>query len=225
MNLLNSSKTIWCCLTLPLGPCRFSKTGDMVFVGHLDLMKTFDRACRRAVLPISGAALVRCGLGDNVLHAALGNRQSDPDSFAPPNHAPGPPLLPSTADESPFAVRQRIYAALPLPLGATSAGEWLELTLTEKFEPEAIRSRLQVGGGAAAEKQREEGPAGMQVLAAAVVGPPHWHLIGCGLLVSAAPVQHSACPLPHPGLFGRVAPPCRPSCRAACSCCLLRRPW
>ena len=67
--------------------------------------------------------------------AALGNHQSDPDSFAPPNQAPGPPLVRSTADESPFAVRQRIYAALPLPLGATSAGEWLELTLTEKFEP------------------------------------------------------------------------------------------
>lgn len=44
-------------------------------------------------------------------------------------------------------MRQRIYAALPLPLGATSAGEWLEITLTERFEPEAIRSRLQVGRG------------------------------------------------------------------------------
>jgi len=43
-------------------------------------------------------------------------------------------------------VRQRIYAALPLPLGATSAGEWLEIALTERFEPEAIRSRLQVRG-------------------------------------------------------------------------------
>jgi uncharacterized protein (DUF2344 family) len=42
-------------------------------------------------------------------------------------------------------VRQRIYAALPLPLGATSECEWLEVTLTERFEPEAIRARLQVG--------------------------------------------------------------------------------
>lgn len=58
MDLLNSSRPIWCCLPLPRCPCRFSKTGDMVFVGHLDLMKTFDRACRRAALPISGAALV-----------------------------------------------------------------------------------------------------------------------------------------------------------------------
>ncbi|PSC72413.1 Radical SAM domain [Micractinium conductrix] len=79
---------------------RFAKEGDMVFVGHLDLMKTFDRACRRAALPVS-------------------------------------------ADESPFAVRQRIYAALPLPLGATSASEWLEVTLTDRFEPEVIRNKLQ----------------------------------------------------------------------------------
>lgn len=34
-------------------PCRYSKTGDAVFVGHLDLMKAFDRACRRAALPVS----------------------------------------------------------------------------------------------------------------------------------------------------------------------------
>ena len=51
----------------------------MVFVGHLDLMRLFDRACRRAALPIS-------------------------------------------ADESPFAVRQRIYTALPLPLGEREGG-------------------------------------------------------------------------------------------------------
>ncbi|KAL4447381.1 hypothetical protein ABPG77_007414 [Micractinium sp. CCAP 211/92] len=79
---------------------RFAKTGDMVFVGHLDLMKTFDRAARRAALPVS-------------------------------------------ADESPFAVRQRLYAALPLPLGATSACEWLEVVLTQRFEAEDVRARLQ----------------------------------------------------------------------------------
>lgn len=73
----------------------------MVFVGHLDTMRTFDRACRRAALPVS-------------------------------------------ADESPFAVRQRIYAALPLSLGATSSGEWLEVMLTERFDPEVVRQRLQV---------------------------------------------------------------------------------
>ncbi|KAI3428063.1 hypothetical protein D9Q98_006447 [Chlorella vulgaris] len=79
---------------------KFSKTGDMVFVGHLDMMKVFDRACRRAALPV-------------------------------------------TADESPFAVRQRIYSALPLPLGATSSCEWLEIGLTERFEPADIRRKLQ----------------------------------------------------------------------------------
>lgn len=40
-------------------------------------------------------------------------------------------------------MRQRIYAALPLPLGATSASEWLEVTLTDRFEPEVIRNKLQ----------------------------------------------------------------------------------
>eukprot|EP00884_Botryococcus_braunii_P013746 jgi/Botrbrau1/22372/Bobra.0002s0049.1 len=31
----------------------FSKMGDAVFVGHLDLMRVFDRACRRAGLPVT----------------------------------------------------------------------------------------------------------------------------------------------------------------------------
>ena len=59
----------------------------------------------------------------------------------------GHPIPPHAADESPFAVRQRIYAALPLPLGATSACEWLELVLTERFDPQDVRTRLQVGRG------------------------------------------------------------------------------
>lgn len=32
---------------------RFSKRGDSCFVGHLDLMSTWDRICRRAGLPVS----------------------------------------------------------------------------------------------------------------------------------------------------------------------------
>lgn len=32
---------------------RYEKTGDMVFVGHLDLMSLWDRACRRAAIPIT----------------------------------------------------------------------------------------------------------------------------------------------------------------------------
>ena len=34
----------------------FSKTGDMVFVGHLDLLRLLERACRRAALPTSADA-------------------------------------------------------------------------------------------------------------------------------------------------------------------------
>lgn len=79
---------------------RFSKSKDMVFVGHLDLMTLWDRAARRAALPV-------------------------------------------TADESPFAARQRIYAALPLPLGATASSELLEIFLTKKMDPEAVKMALQ----------------------------------------------------------------------------------
>jgi radical SAM-linked protein len=79
---------------------RFAKTGDAVFVGHLDMMKAWDRAFRRAALPV-------------------------------------------TADESPFAVRQRIYAALPLPLGATSGAELLEVFLTRRMDPDGVRAALQ----------------------------------------------------------------------------------
>ena len=32
---------------------RFSKTGDMRFISHLDLMRLFQRALRRADLPVS----------------------------------------------------------------------------------------------------------------------------------------------------------------------------
>lgn len=79
---------------------RFAKGQDMVFVGHLDMMTTWDRAARRAALPIS-------------------------------------------ADESPFAVRQRIYAPLPLSLGATATEDILEIFLTEKRDPEVVRAQLQ----------------------------------------------------------------------------------
>lgn len=79
---------------------RFAKGQDMVFVGHLDLMSTWDRAARRAALPV-------------------------------------------TADQSPFAVRQRIYAPLPLSLGATASEDILEIFLTEKRDPEAVRAALQ----------------------------------------------------------------------------------
>ena len=31
----------------------FSKTGDMRFISHLDLVRLFQRACRRAGLPVA----------------------------------------------------------------------------------------------------------------------------------------------------------------------------
>ena len=81
---------------------RFSKSGDMVFIGHLDLMTTWDRAVRRAALPIS-------------------------------------------TDQSPFAVRSRLFAPLPLPLGATASEEILEMFLTERSTrpEEEVMEKLQ----------------------------------------------------------------------------------
>ena len=32
---------------------RFSKTGEMIFISHLDLMRLFQRALRRADLPVT----------------------------------------------------------------------------------------------------------------------------------------------------------------------------
>lgn len=122
----------------------------MQFVGHLDLMKTFDRACRRAALPVSGAPRLPRGPLAACTTAACARRGLALLCFPLSRGAncrltaPASPHRPA-ADESPFAVRQRIYAALPLPLGATSTSEWLEVTLTERFEPEDIRRRLQVG--------------------------------------------------------------------------------
>ena len=129
---------------------RFSKRGDMVFVGHLDLMKTFDRACRRAALPVSGASRGSLRSRRRWCAGSIAPLRAPRASFGHcsslvrhPSRRPRPPPPGPAADESPFAVRQRIYAALPLPLGATSDSEWLELVLTQRFEPEDVRARLQ----------------------------------------------------------------------------------
>ncbi|GLC42030.1 hypothetical protein PLESTB_001060800 [Pleodorina starrii] len=79
---------------------RFSKGGDLVFVGHLDLMRALDRAIRRAALPVA-------------------------------------------SDKSPFHSRPLVTVAQPLPLGATSSCELLEITLAERIDPREIRNRLQ----------------------------------------------------------------------------------
>lgn len=75
---------------------RFAKTGVMRFVGHLDMMRFFQKAVRRAGLPIAYTA-----------------------GFHP---------------------HQIMSFALPLGIGVTSEGEYMDIELTEKVEPdEAIR--------------------------------------------------------------------------------------
>jgi radical SAM-linked protein len=41
-----------------------------------------------------------------------------------------------------FNPHQYLYFALPLPLGATSEGEYLDMTLTDELEPEEIKNSL-----------------------------------------------------------------------------------
>jgi len=78
---------------------RFGKLGAMTYTGHLDTLTVFERACRRAKLPMSSS-------------------------------------------ESRFHARPRISSAMSLPLGASSTGELLEIILTERREPEEVRSAL-----------------------------------------------------------------------------------
>ncbi|PNW78808.1 hypothetical protein CHLRE_09g390801v5 [Chlamydomonas reinhardtii] len=94
---------------------RFSKGGDLVFVGHLDLLRAIDRAIRRAALPVAH-------------------------------------------DKSPFHSRPLVAVAQPLPLGATSSCELLELYLAERMEPAEVRQRLQaqLPPGMVLEEQVEE---------------------------------------------------------------------
>lgn len=75
---------------------RFAKTGVMRFVGHLDMMRFFQKAVRRAGLPI----------------AYTGG----------------------------FHPHQIMSFALPLGIGVTSEGEYMDIELTENVEPkEAVR--------------------------------------------------------------------------------------
>ncbi|KAG2437314.1 hypothetical protein HXX76_005971 [Chlamydomonas incerta] len=94
---------------------RFSKGGDLVFVGHLDMLRAIDRAIRRAALPVAH-------------------------------------------DKSPFHSRPLVAVAQPLPLGATSSCELLELYLAERVEPAEVRQRLQaqLPPGMVLEEQVEE---------------------------------------------------------------------
>lgn len=77
---------------------RFAKTGVMRFVGHLDMMRFFQKAVRRAGLPI----------------AYTGG----------------------------FHPHQIMSFALPLGIGVTSEGEYMDIELTEKVDPEEAVRRL-----------------------------------------------------------------------------------
>lgn len=168
-----------------------------------------------------------------LLHASLAWPGTAP-SFSL-NKPSDPPCFPTlcAADESPFAVRPRIYAALPLPLGATSACEWLELTLTERLEAEAVCARLQVGRRAC----RGWGRVGLEAGAVDQYcrqAPCRWHSAGTTwqLFVLAvlplvpshpSPANNTPPPLPLALLTTprRCPWPCRPTlCRRSC-----RRAW
>jgi radical SAM-linked protein len=71
----------------------------MAYIGHLDLVHVFERALRRASLPVS-------------------------------------------MDESQFHTRPRIRTALPLPLGATSNAEIMEIELTRVMDLDEFKTKF-----------------------------------------------------------------------------------
>jgi len=79
---------------------RMGKQGSMVYIGHLDLLHVFERALRRAAMPV-------------------------------------------TMDSSPYHARPRIKTALPLPLGASSMSEFVEVELTRKMDVQEFRKQFQ----------------------------------------------------------------------------------
>jgi radical SAM-linked protein len=70
-----------------------------VYIGHLDLLNVYERALRRAAIPVA-------------------------------------------MDSSPFHARPRIKTALPLPLGASSLAEIMEVELTQRMDPEEFRRKF-----------------------------------------------------------------------------------
>ncbi len=77
---------------------RFTKTGLSRFIGHLDLMRYFQKAIRRALIPIAYS-----------------------EGFHP---------------------HQILSFAMPLSTGTTSEGEYLDLELTERIEPDEAVLKL-----------------------------------------------------------------------------------
>lgn len=70
-----------------------------MYIGHLDLLNVYERALRRAAIPVA-------------------------------------------MDSSPFHARARIKTALPLPLGASSLAEIMEVELTRRMDPEEFRRKF-----------------------------------------------------------------------------------
>ena len=77
---------------------KFTKTGNMIYIGHLDLLKFFQRTIKRAGLPIA---------------YSLG-----------------------------FNPHQLMIFAIPLSLGVSSVGEYLDIQLKQDMSCEEIENRL-----------------------------------------------------------------------------------
>ena len=78
----------------------FTKKGQEIFIGHLDMLRLLERAARRAALPVSTSL-------------------------------------------SPYSSRLRISTAMPLPLGASSQAELLEIILVEPRDPKEVAKGLE----------------------------------------------------------------------------------
>ena len=76
---------------------KFSKSGKMIYIGHLDLLKFFIRLIKRTQLPI--------------------------------------------AYSNGFNPHQQLTFAIPLSLGMTSYGEYLDIQLTAPVDCEEIKNR------------------------------------------------------------------------------------
>eukprot|EP00854_Cymbomonas_tetramitiformis_P005145 gene5145-6256_t len=81
---------------------RFGKHDTMVYIGHLDLVHVFERALRRAAIPLTTKMLEKASGGEWVFEVSQ--------------------------DNSPYHSRPRINVAMPLSLGATSDSEILEVS-------------------------------------------------------------------------------------------------
>lgn len=77
---------------------KFSKTGNVKYVGHLDTMRLFQRAIKVAKLPVG--------------------------------YSQG------------FSPHSLVYFALPLSVGMSSSGEYMEIVMAEPITPEEVKERL-----------------------------------------------------------------------------------